>query len=173
MGYKNFKDRKEYQKFYREKNREKINKYANDWYAKNKEHQKAKLIEYNLKYPGKIAQRRKDWADKNVEKRLLKSAKGRSKREGIFFKLQSEDIAVPVKCPILDIKIKTNNRDLPKYNSPSLDRINNNRGYTKNNVQVISYKANTMKGDANPKELLKFAYWVILTYGHLIDKEIS
>jgi len=30
-----------------------------------------------------------------------------------------------------------------------------------------------MKGDANPKELLKFAYWVLLTYGHLIDKEIS
>jgi len=30
-----------------------------------------------------------------------------------------------------------------------------------------------MKNSASPEELLKFAYWVILTYGHLIDKEIS
>jgi hypothetical protein len=171
MGYKNFENRKEYQKFYRENNKEKINKYANEWYAKNKESIKAKLLEYNLKYPGKIAQRRREWADKNVEKRLLKSAKGRSKREGIYINLQPEDIKVPIKCPILDIKLKTNNRDRPKYNSPSLDRINNNRGYTKTNVQVVSYQANTMKGDATPKELLKFAYWVILTYGHLIDKD--
>ena len=173
MPCKAYEDVKKYKKIYREKNKEKINKWANDWYAKNKEKVKLKSIEYNLKYPGKVAQRRRDWADKNVEKRLWKSAKGRSNREDIFFKLEPENIAVPVKCPILDIKLKTNNRHLPKFNSPSLDRINNNRGYTKSNVQVISYKANTMKGNATPKELLKFAYWVLLTYGHLIDKEIS
>jgi len=173
MPCKAYEDVKEYKKRYREKNKEKINKWANDWYAKNKEKVKLKSIEYNLKYPGKIAQRRRDWADNNVEKRLLRSAKGRSKREGIYLKLQPEDIKVSVNCPILGIKLKTNNRHLPKYNSPSLDRINNNRGYTKNNVQVVSYQANTMKGDATPKELLKFAYWVLLTYGHLIDKEIS
>lgn len=173
MPYSDPEQAKEYRKTYYKNNKEKVNKWANDWYAKNKEKVKLKVIDYNLKYPGKIAQRRRDWADKNVEKRLLKSAKGRSNREDIFFKLQAEDIVVPVKCPILDIKLKTNNRNLPKYNSPSLDRINNSRGYTKNNVQVISYKANTMKGNATPKELLKFAYWVLLKYGHLIDKEIS
>ena len=37
----------------------------------------------------------------------------------------------------------------------------------------MSHKANVMKNSASPEELLKFAYWVILTYGHLIDKEIS
>jgi hypothetical protein len=30
-----------------------------------------------------------------------------------------------------------------------------------------------MKGSATPEELLKFAYWILLTYGHLIDKEIN
>ena len=173
MGYKNFKDRKEYQAFYRENNREKLKEWHKNWYQKNKERVKDKLKEFNLKYPGRISENRKKWADNNVEKRLLKGAKGRSKRDGIYFKLESEDIVVPVKCPILGIKLKTNNRQVPKYNSPSLDRINNNRGYTKNNIQVISYRANTMKGDATPKELLQFAYWVILTYGHLITKEIS
>jgi len=173
MPYKNFKDRKEYQAFYRETNKEKLKEWHKNWYEKNKEKVKAKLKEFNLKYPGRISENRKKWADNNVEKRLLKGAKGRSKRDGIYFKLQFEDIIVPVKCPILGIKIKTNNRKVPKYNSPSLDRINNNRGYTKNNIQVISYRANTMKGDATPKELLQFAYWVILTYGHLITKEIS
>ena len=173
MGYKNFKDRKEYQAFYRENNREKLKEWHKNWYEKNKERVKDKLKEFNLKYPGRISENRKKWADNNVEKRLLKGAKGRSKRDGIYFKLEYEDIVVPVKCPILGIKLKTNNRQVPKYNSPSLDRINNNRGYTKNNIQVISYRANTMKGDATPKELLQFAYWVILTYGHLITKEIS
>ena len=173
MGYKNFKDRKEYQAFYRENNREKLKEWHKNWYEKNKERVKDKLKEFNLKYPGRISENRKKWADNNVEKRLLKGAKGRSKRDGIYFKLESEDIVEPVKCPILGIKLKTNNRQVPKYNSPSLDRINNNRGYTKNNIQVISYRANTMKGDATPKELLQFAYWVILTYGHLITKEIS
>jgi hypothetical protein len=28
-----------------------------------------------------------------------------------------------------------------------------------------------MKGNATPEELLQFAFWVILTYGHLINKD--
>jgi hypothetical protein len=164
MSYKNFKDRKEYQAFYRETNREKLKEWHKKWYEKNKEQVKAKLKEFNLKYPGRISENRKKWADNNVEKRLLKGAKSRSKRDGIYFKLEYEDIVVPVKCPILGIKLKTNNRQVPKYNSPSLDRINNNRGYTKNNIQVISYRANTMKGDASPIELIRFAEWVLQNY---------
>ena len=37
MSYKNFKDRKEYQAFYRETNREKLKEWHKNWYEKNKE----------------------------------------------------------------------------------------------------------------------------------------
>ena len=38
-------------------------------------------------------------------------------------------------------------------------------GYVRGNVTVMSMKANIMKGDATPEELLQFAEWVLRTYG--------
>ena len=173
MAYKNFKSAKEYQAFYRANNKEKSKEWHKKWYEEHKEQVKARLKEFNLKYPGRIAENRRKWADKNVEKRMYKNAKSRATKGNILFNLEVSDIVVPPKCPILNIDFKLDNRNTPKFNSPSLDRIDNNEGYIKGNVQVISYRANTMKGDATPEDLLQFAYWVLLTYGHLIDKEIS
>jgi hypothetical protein len=170
---KYYEDNKEHKAIYRENNKQKIKALQKKWYEENKERIKAKMKEYTLKFPGKIAENRRKWADRNVEKRMFRSAKNRATRENILFDLEVSDIVVPVKCPILNMELKHDNRGNAKYNSPSLDKIDNSKGYIKGNIQVISYKANTMKGDATPKELLQFAYWVLLTYGHIIDKEIS
>jgi hypothetical protein len=170
---KYYEDNKEYKAIYRENNKEKIKELKKKWYQENKERVKAKMKEYTLKFPGKIAENRRKWSDRNVEKRMFHSAKNRATKGNILFNLEVSDIVVPPQCPILNINFKHDNRKIAKFNSPSLDRIDNNRGYVKGNVQVISYRANTMKGDATPEELLQFAFWVILTYGHLIDKEIS
>lgn len=138
---------KEYKKEWREKNRSKIRAYG---------------YEYSQKNPQKI---------------LLLSAKHRSIKKGVPCTIIEEDIHIPAVCPVLGISIeKRFNADGKKGaypNSPSLDRIDNLKGYEKGNIQVISSKANSMKNSASPKELLQFAFWVILTYGHLIDKEIS
>lgn len=174
LYYKNNKEKlKDYQNFYRENNKEKIKEVKQKWYEENKDRLKIKMKEYNLKFSQKIAENRRKWADKNVEKRMFQSSKSRAMRDNILFDLEISDIVVPSKCPILNIELKHNNRKSAKYNSPSLDRFDNNKGYIKGNIQVISYRANTMKGDATPKDLLQFAYWVILTYGHLIGKENS
>jgi hypothetical protein len=47
----------------------------------------------------------------------------------------------------------------------SLDRINPKLGYTKGNVQFISYKANVMKQDVDIDTLLLFAKRVIEIHG--------
>ena len=41
----------------------------------------------------------------------------------------------------------------PKDNSPSLDRLDPRKGYTKDNVWLISYRMNRIKNDATPEEL--------------------
>lgn len=45
--------------------------------------------------------------------------------------------------------------------SPSVDRINPHLGYVPGNVQVISYKANSMKRNCTMEELLMFAETVL------------
>jgi hypothetical protein len=47
----------------------------------------------------------------------------------------------------------------------SLDRIDPTKGYTKDNVWVISQIANAMKWDSTAEERIKFAEWVLSLEG--------
>jgi len=49
-----------------------------------------------------------------------------------------------------------------KDNSPSLDRLDNTKGYIKGNIVVISNKANRLKGDATLQELERLVEWLKL-----------
>jgi hypothetical protein len=94
------------------------------------------------------------WVSRNKLSMLLYSAKSRAKRFGREFSLDELDIVVPEVCPYLKIPFT-------KENGMSLDRIDSSRGYTKDNVQVISRKANTMKNNATKEELIQFAKSVL------------
>lgn len=103
------------------------------------------------------------WKDKNREKNLYQLARHRALKKGIQFNIEISDIIIPEICPILGLPIKKaidGNRDL----SPSLDRIDNDKGYIKGNIQVISFKANAMKLTADKSELINFANWVKKIY---------
>lgn len=92
-------------------------------------------------------------------------AKTRARERGFDFNIDLDDIVIPDMCPVLDIPINVNKGRSGAYvNSPSLDRIDNNKGYIKGNVQVVSQLANAMKGAATPEQLLKFSDWIIRTY---------
>ena len=68
-------------------------------------------------------------------------------------------------CPVLGIKMEHGDCDEHgRNNSPSIDKIDPAKGYVKGNVQVISKLANSMKQNATPEELIKFAEWVMRTY---------
>lgn len=97
----------------------------------------------------------------NPIKRMLARAKSRSKARNHEFNIEFEDIIVPEYCPVLNIKLEYNSgRAGGESNSPSLDRIDNTKGYFKGNVIVISQLANCMKNSASVKELKTFANWI-------------
>ncbi len=107
----------------------------------------------------------------SIETKMRNRAQQRARKTGIEFNLNKEDIHVPDICPILGIELICHTgKPGGRKQSPALDRIDSNKGYTKDNIQVISHLANQMKSHATPAEMLKFAEWVISNYKSL-DKE--
>tara|TARA_R110000822_G_scaffold44462_10_gene119260 strand:- start:1361 stop:1720 length:360 start_codon:yes stop_codon:yes gene_type:complete len=107
------------------------------------------------------------WNKNNIESRLCTLAKRRARDKGLEFTLTKKDVELPEYCPLIGIKLKSNignGRGSCMSDSYSIDRIDTLRGYTKDNIQVISHKANAMKSNASKDELLKFAKWIISTY---------
>lgn len=89
----------------------------------------------------------------DVRKVMMASIKCRAKKAGIEFNLDVEDFNIPTHCPVLGIELKRGKLRSCKSSSPSVDRIDPNKGYIKGNVWVISQKANCMKNDATLDEL--------------------
>jgi hypothetical protein len=114
----------------------------------------------------------RQYKHKNQEQTMISYAKDRAKRKGFEFNIEKSDIDIPIICPILGIPIfkemSLEKKSGPSGNSPSLDRIDNKKGYVKGNIQVISHRANTMKANASPQELIRFANWVLGTYHELL-----
>jgi len=110
----------------------------------------------------------RSYREKNPERIIQQHAKNRAKRKNLVFNIDVSDIQIPIICPILGIPIIKNISESrakgPSSNSPSLDRIDNSKGYIKGNVTIISHKANTMKHNATPEELIRFAKWVLFNY---------
>jgi hypothetical protein len=91
---------------------------------------------------------------RDKRKILLNAAKKRAKDNNLDFDLDINDIVLPDKCPILNIDLKFNEGKV-KNNSYSIDRIDNSKGYIKGNIQIISFKANTIKSFATLEEIEK------------------
>ena len=62
-------------------------------------------------------------------------------------------------CPVFNSPMTFNNK--VKWRSASLDRIDPEKGYVKNNIQWISTKANTLKSNAHPYELMRLARYMV------------
>ena len=110
--------------------------------------------------------RSKELEDAREERReysVWQGIKGRAKKKGLGFDLKVADIDPPEFCPVFGFRLKRG-KGSPQKNSPSVDRIDPSKGYTKDNIQVISNLANVMKQDATPEQLLMFADWIYKTY---------
>lgn len=85
--------------------------------------------------------------------RLWVEAKKRATTADVEFKLDFRDIVVPEYCPLLGIKLVPNTVKGPLPSSPTLDRLDPTKGYTPDNIWVISARANRIKNDATIDEL--------------------
>lgn len=85
-------------------------------------------------------------------KNMVLAAKQSAKRKRLTFDLEWSDITIPTHCPLLGIPLDCAAKPHAP-NLPSLDRIDNTKGYTRGNVWVISWKANRHKGDLTLTEL--------------------
>ncbi len=85
----------------------------------------------------------------------------RAKKLGFEFNIELQDIVIPEFCPILGVRLKLGvEPGAPKedwYARPSLDRIDNRKGYVKGNVWVVSWRANCLKRNATVEELQRLA----------------
>lgn len=86
------------------------------------------------------------WRKNNPESARITHLRGRAKKLGVPFDITKHDIVIPDRCPILDIPLFFTDGQRTS-NTPSIDRIDNSKGYTKDNVRVISFKANRSKGN--------------------------
>ena len=91
-------------------------------------------------------------------KKLLSQAKIRAKKQNISCNLTLDELLLIFPnnycCPVLGIKLSwgcSGKRN--KWNSPSIDRIDPQGNYTKDNVMIISWRANKIKGDCSVEEL--------------------
>lgn len=131
----------------------------------------------------RILKRCKLWRDKNKEKSkdrqqlffannaplyLLRCSKNRAKKKGMEHSLKESDIYIPTHCPVLGIPISHQKTGgMPHANSATIDRIDNNKGYTPDNIIVVSRRANILKNDATLEELRK----IVTFYDNLTNKK--
>lgn len=68
------------------------------------------------------------------------------------------------KCALSGLQLKTSVVNTKKYSDPdtvSIDRIDPNKGYTKDNVRLITYMANSCKGRWSDKQVKDFCKGVL------------
>jgi len=167
---KKLKDRERAANYYKN-NREKIIEQRRMKYQENKEYYKnlVKKTEDNRPPLLEIIYRKNNHIrayKKDIRKHLLRNAKARARINNYEFTITKDDIVIPEYCPYLNTKIIVDAGNGRSGHAPSIDRIDNSKGYTKDNIEIISDKANKMKQDATKEELINFAKHVLEKFSY-------
>lgn len=119
--------------------------YQKQWRLDNLDYLKEYNRQYRLEHPKKY---------------LLRKAANNAQQFNREFCITEEDITIPEVCPVLGIPIFLEQQGKAHENSPSLDRFDSSRGYTKDNINVISWKANRLKNNGTLEDFEKIVEWM-------------
>lgn len=96
---------------------------------------------------------------KHKRLQMVQSAKARAIKAGVSFEIGVDDVPFTPICPVLGITLDwSSSKCCPA--SPSLDRLDSALGYTPDNINVISHRANSIKNNATAEELIAVAHWI-------------
>jgi len=98
-----------------------------------------------------IIRKQKIFYKNDPRKNIFYNAKKRAKEKQLLFNITIDDIIIPQFCPYFNIPLFVGEGTFSD-NSPSLDRMKPELGYTKGNIEVISNRANRIKSDGTIKE---------------------
>jgi hypothetical protein len=148
------------------------NKITDDFYPNNKTLCKICISSANKNEYNNLSEnekkikikKQKNWVNNNVIKVRVLAAKHRAIRKKIIFDIDDEFITELFEkqkglCKysgvLLDISNTGGNDNQININSLSIDRIDSDKGYTKDNVILVTAIVNTMKNDLSENEFLK------------------
>ena len=106
--------------------------------------------------------RQKKWRKDNFENyaitdvyhQIKKRARKKNVPMEITFKYLKSMYPDNMICPVLGIKMESGRKNF-HVDSPSVDRIVPEKGYVPGNLIVVSMKANVIKSNATPDEIIK------------------
>lgn len=133
---------REYNREWRKGNKARCKELKAEWAQKNPEKHQQMMTLAGLR-----------WRAQNPEKRLWHVARIRAKKFGREFSIEVSDVVIPAVCPVFGFPFTKEGED--RNRRPSLDRVDNSKGYIKGNVIVVSVRANKLKNDATIEELKK------------------
>lgn len=152
-----------YNRQYRRKNAEKIAKWNSEWRKKNRDTILANQEKYRKSDDGK------EYHDRYIKKYLsnpvnrmrylYNAVARRARNKGIKIDANLREVLMdnpPTNClccgKTFDLKSIGKGQE-NKWDSPSVDRFDNNKGYTVKNIRIICVRCNSLKADAAIEEL--------------------
>lgn len=115
---------------------------------------KGQREKYRLANKDKVKKWKHNSYKNNIQQYIYSNARARAKSKKQEFTITRNDVIIPEFCPILGIKLEVLDSGRTG-SSPSIDRLDNEKGYTPENILVISDRANTLKSDSTQEERRK------------------
>lgn len=145
--------RKEYEKKWREDNREHLREYRKKWAAAHVEEERERSRRKGRAYRATPTGR---------GSRLFEGAKKRAREHGMEFTLTKEWVVEKVKSGICEVTgLPFELTEGRNAFAPSLDKRDPNLGYTPENVDVVVWCYNTAKGVGSYDDVLKLAKAIV------------
>lgn len=95
------------------------------------------------------------WKSLSIARRMVQRARSRATQRGLACTITEHDIVIPTTCPILGVPLERTGIYVP-----SIDRIDATKGYTPDNIQIISNRANVLKNNGTIEEFQMLMKWL-------------